>query len=45
MLGYFERDSEQIFHKTQFLIIFFALETLITDDDALISFEDTASPA
>jgi len=29
MLNYFEKDSEQIFHKTQFLIIFFAIETLL----------------
>jgi hypothetical protein len=44
MLGYFERDSEQIFHKTQFLIIFFALETLLLNDSIITTYKDTATP-
>lgn len=45
MLSYFERDSEQIYLKTQFLIIFFALETLLLDEDFISSFKDSATEA
>ncbi len=43
MIGHFERDSEQIFLKTQFLIVFFAIETLVLNEDGIKRFQDTAT--
>ena len=43
LLSYFERDSEQMFHRTQFLIIFLAIETLLLNEDAINSFKDSAT--
>jgi hypothetical protein len=45
MLSYFERDSEQIYLKTQFLIIFLSIETLLLDEDVISSFKDSATEA
>lgn len=43
MIKHFERDSEQIFLKTQFLIVFFAIETLVMNEDGIKRFQDTAT--
>ena len=43
MITYFERDSEQIYLKTQFLVLFFAIETLLMNDEGIKRFGDNAT--
>ena len=35
LLKHFEKDGEQLFHKSQFLIILYVLDMLLTDMDIL----------
>jgi hypothetical protein len=43
MIAHFERDSEQIFLKTQFLIVFFAIETFVLNEECIKRFQGAAT--
>jgi len=45
MIAYFEKDSEQIYLKSQFLVLFFAIETLLLNEEGIKRFSESATEA